>query len=38
LVIDTNNIDFVNNPKDYEKIKKAILNTKYEKGLNRVIL
>jgi deoxyadenosine/deoxycytidine kinase len=38
LIIDTNNIDFVNNPHDYKKVIDAIFNQKYEKGINRVIL
>ncbi len=38
LIIDTNNIDFVNNPHDYKKVIDTIFNQKYEKGINRVIL
>lgn len=38
LVIDTNEVDFVNQELDYCKIKECILNQKYDKGLNRVIL
>lgn len=38
LIIDTNNIDFVNNKEHYEKIKNAILNKKYPQGINRLIL
>jgi len=38
LVIDVNNIDFVNNNIDYIKIKNAILDRKYEHGMNMVIL
>ncbi|NOZ33807.1 MAG: deoxynucleoside kinase [Chlorobi bacterium] len=38
LVIDTNNIDFVRNPKDYNKIKDVIFNREYKIGINRVIL
>ena len=38
LVIDTNNIDFVNKEEDYNKIIDTIFNKKYEKGINRVIL
>ena len=38
LVIDTNNIDFVNNTDDYNKIKDAILKKKYPSGVNRLIL
>jgi len=38
LVIDTNNIDFVNNDSDYTRIKKTIFEGDYNKGLNMVIL
>jgi deoxyadenosine/deoxycytidine kinase len=38
LIIDTNNIDFVNNPEDYKKIKDVILNQNHSKGINRIIL
>lgn len=38
LVIDTNNIDFVRNSKDYEKIKDVIFGKEYKKGINRIIL
>ncbi len=38
LVIDVNNIDFVNNKNDYIKIKNAILGRRYEAGMNMVIL
>lgn len=38
LVIDINNIDFVNNSKDYLKLKNTILERKYEPGMNMVIL
>jgi len=38
LIIDTNNIDFVNNPQDYNRLIDTIFNHKYEKGVNRVIL
>jgi deoxyadenosine/deoxycytidine kinase len=38
LVIDTNNIDFVNEESDYEKITNAIFGTEYKYGLNRIIL
>ena len=37
LLIDTNNIDFVNNPNDYAKIKEVI-DQNYPTGINRVIL
>lgn len=38
LVIDTNSIDFVNNPEDYQKIKSAIFDNKYKLGINRLII
>ncbi len=38
LIIDTNNIDFVANNSDYNKIVDAIFNTPCKKGMNRVIL
>ncbi|NOU61849.1 deoxynucleoside kinase [Marinifilum caeruleilacunae] len=38
LVIDTNNIDFVNQESDYEKITEAIFHTECKAGLNRIIL
>ncbi len=38
LIIDTNNIDFVKNPKDFEALKTAIFNTEYKLGINRLIL
>ncbi len=38
LLIDTNGIDFVNNLADYELIVDTIINKKYKKGINRVIL
>lgn len=38
LIIDTNNIDFVNNNNDYSKIIDTIFNTECKKGINRVIL
>ncbi len=38
LIIDTNNIDFVNNLEDYNRLIDTIFNHKYEKGVNRVIL
>ena len=36
LLIDTNEIDFVNRPDDYEKIN-ALLKEQYEKGIHRII-
>ena len=38
LIIDTNNIDFVQNPTDYQTLKNAIFNTDYKLGINRLIL
>jgi deoxyguanosine kinase len=38
LVIDTSNIDFVENHDDYKKIKDLIFGSKYPNGLNRLIL
>ncbi|MBW8332091.1 MAG: deoxynucleoside kinase [Prolixibacteraceae bacterium] len=38
LVIDTNGIDFINRPGDFEKIDIAIFEKQYEKGINRIIL
>lgn len=38
LVIDINMIDFVNNNDDYQKVKSAIFDRDYEKGMNRIIL
>lgn len=38
LIIDTNNIDFVNNYNDYNKIKDAILNKEYDIGITRIEL
>ncbi len=38
LVIDTNNIDFVKNPSDYQKVKHEIFGKEYPKGINRIIL
>lgn len=38
LVIDTNNIDFVKNPEDYQHLKNAIFNSDYKLGINRLIL
>lgn len=36
LVIDTSNIDFVEHPEDYQKIKNVIFDKSYNKGVNRV--
>lgn len=38
LIIDTNNIDFVQNPDDYQALKNAIFNSQYKLGINRLIL
>ncbi|MFV0592651.1 MAG: deoxynucleoside kinase [Draconibacterium sp.] len=38
LIIDTNGIDFVKNPPDYETLKSAIFAGKYKSGINRLIL
>ncbi|BAX80656.1 MAG: deoxynucleoside kinase [Labilibaculum antarcticum] len=38
LIIDTNNIDFVNNTTDYAKVSKAIFDCDCKKGINRIIL
>jgi len=38
LIIDTNNIDFVNSYEDYKKIVRCIFDKDYEKGVNRVKL
>jgi len=38
LIIDTNNIDFVNNEKDYKEISEFIINGEYDYGITRVSL
>lgn len=38
LIIDTNNIDFVNNEDDYKKIADKIINVDYEIGITRISL
>jgi deoxyadenosine/deoxycytidine kinase len=38
LIIDTNNIDFVNNEEDYKKITDIIINGDYEIGITRISL
>jgi deoxyadenosine/deoxycytidine kinase len=38
LIIDTNNIDFIENPTDYFKIIEVIFKQNYQKGINRIIL
>ena len=37
LILDTNNIDFVANRKDYEKVVEAI-NQPYDVGVHRLVL
>ncbi|MBI5539498.1 MAG: deoxynucleoside kinase [Bacteroidia bacterium] len=37
LIIDANNLNFVNNPEHYQKITKAIFNTEYEQGSTTII-
>lgn len=36
LIIDTSNLDFVENQQDYQKIKKAIFEEKHEPGVKRI--
>jgi deoxyguanosine kinase len=38
LIIDTNQIDFVNNPEDYNLLKQVILENDYSAGIHRKIL
>jgi len=38
LILDTNDIDFVNQPVDFEKIVQFIFNKPYDKGINRIAL
>jgi hypothetical protein len=38
LVIDSSNIDFVNEITDYQKVKELILEGEYKPGLNMLIL
>jgi deoxyadenosine/deoxycytidine kinase len=38
LIIDTNNIDFVQNPDDYQRLKTAVFHSEYKLGINRLIL
>ncbi|MFO7842450.1 MAG: deoxynucleoside kinase [Bacteroidales bacterium] len=38
LIIDTSNIDFVDNQSDYEKIKALIFQKKYDKGIHRIVI
>ena len=38
LVIDTCNVDFVNNKDDYENLISTLFDKKYDMGINRVVL
>ena len=38
LIIDSNNMDFVENQEDYKRIKEIIFNTKYKQGITRITL
>lgn len=38
LIIDINNIDFVENPDHYHKLKQALLKSDYKLGVNRLIM
>ncbi len=38
VIIDTNNIDFVNNENDFKRIEEAIFERDYDIGINRLIL
>ncbi|MCF8225648.1 MAG: deoxynucleoside kinase [Bacteroidales bacterium] len=38
LVIDTENLDFVNNTDDYNKIKKMVLEDEFKPGMNMIVL
>lgn len=38
LVIDVNNIDFVENPDHYERLKQVVFNSDYKLGVNMLIL
>jgi len=38
LIIDTNGIDFVNRPEDFEKTVHAIFEKPYDNGINRILL
>lgn len=38
LIVDTSGLDFVNKKADYLRLKSAILDREYKKGLNRLIL
>lgn len=36
LIIDMNNIDFVENPENYKKLREIIINSQYDKGIHRI--
>jgi len=38
LIIDTSNVDFVDNQEDYEKIKELIFQKKYDRGIHRIVI
>jgi deoxyguanosine kinase len=38
VIIDTNRIDFVENPRDYQLLKETILNGQFKPGVTRIIL
>jgi len=38
VIIDTNKIDFVENPEDYQKLCKIIFQNTYNTGITRVLL
>jgi deoxyadenosine/deoxycytidine kinase len=38
LVLDVNNLDFINNLSDYQKVKNVIFDRDYEPGMNTIIL
>ncbi len=38
LIVDTNDLDFVNKPEDYEKITSSIFEKQYIKGITRILL
>jgi len=38
LIVDSNNMDFVENPHDYNKVKDYIFNKEYPAGINRITI
>ena len=38
LIVDTNNLDFVNNENDYKEITDFIIHGEYEAGITRISL